>query len=216
MENKLETNVIKPSLYFLQKVDGEDKKFNLLDNSDENELDSLILEVENFIKNNSGKGKSEDEKDKLYSEAQVKWKEYFTKLKSVKYNFFLNREQWNFLTNLVLTKLEYDVDTLFFAIELTDMLGSYNNVKFSNDSELKDFKMNATEITYIYHLIAKYKVKGLTKDAYTFSKILLKIGDLSKVINYYDTAGKNLSTDIQNWATAFEDGVSFDKTKEEN
>jgi hypothetical protein len=214
MENKIETNVIKPSISFFFKVDGEDKRFDLIDNNDENELDSLLIEIESFIKENSGKGKSEEEKDKLYADAQLKWKSYFNKLRSVKYNFFLNREQWNFLTNLILTKLEYDVDTLFFAIELTDMLGTYKNAKFSNDSELKEFKMNATEITYIYHLIAKYKVKGLTKDAYTFSKILLKIGDLSKVINYYDTTGKNHSDDIQKWVLTFEDGVSFDKTSE--
>ena len=214
MENKIETNVIKPPLNFFLKVDGEDKKFELLDNNDETELDSLLLETESFIKRNSGKDKSEEEKNKLYGDAQLEWKSYFNKLRSVKYNFFLNRDQWNFLSNLILSKLEYDVDTLFFAIELTDMLGSYRSVKFSNDNELKEFKVNATEITYIYHLIAKHKIKGLTKDAYTFSKILLRIGDVSKIINYYDTAGKNLSDDIQNWAAAFEDGVSFDKTSE--
>lgn len=211
MENKIETNVIKPQLFFSQ----NDEKIEMLSNTDELELDSLLKEVEDFIKSNDGKGKTDEEKDKLYSDAQVKWKSYAHKLRNVKYNFPLNRDQWNFLTNLLLTKMEYDIDTIFFAIELTDMLGSYKAVKFADDEQVKSFSVNATEITYIYHLIAKHKVKGLTKDAYTFSKILLRIGEISKIINFYDTSGKNMSNDVQNWATAFEEGVIFDKTTTE-
>jgi len=85
-------------------------------------------------------------------------------------------------------------------------------VKFQNDSELINFPVNATEITYIYHLIANHKVKGLTKDAFTFSQVLIRIGDISKVFNYYDTASKNLSTEIQDWVTLFEDGVTLDES----
>jgi hypothetical protein len=43
---------------------------------------------------------------------------------------------------------------------------------------------------------------------------LRRIGDISKIFNYYDTAGKNSSTEIQNWATAFEDGVSLESKEE--
>jgi hypothetical protein len=111
-----------------------------------------------------------------------------------------------------LSKLEYDVNTVFFAIELVELLGSLREVKYTNDKELKGVAVNATEITYIYHLISKYKVKGLTKDSFTFSEILVKIGDISKLFNYYDAVGKNLSTDIQNWVTSFEDGVVFEKS----
>jgi hypothetical protein len=132
-----------------------------------------------------------------------------------KYNFFLNRPQWKFLTDLILTKLEYDVNTVFLAIELTNLLGSMKGVKFQNDNELINFPVNATEITYIYHLIANHKVKGLTKDAFTFSQVLIRIGEISKVFNYYDTAGKNFSTEIQEWVTLFEDGVTKELNSEE-
>jgi hypothetical protein len=125
----------------------------------------------------------------------------------VKYNFHLNRVQWKFLTDLILTKLEYDVNTVFFAIELTELLGTMRDVKYSNDDELIAFPVNATEITYVYHLISKHKVKGLTKDAYLFSEILIRIGNISKLFNYYDTCGKNLSSDVQNWVSTFEEGV---------
>jgi len=209
--SKIETNVVKPKISFF-----ENETENLiLDVNQETTLDNKISEVEEFMKNNEGKGKSESEKDELYKNAQELWRSYALSLKETKYNFFLNRPQWKFLTDLILTKLEYDVNTVFFAIELTDMLGNMKNVKYSNDTDLVAFPVNATEITYIYHLISKHNVKGLSKDAYTFAQILKRIGSISKVFNYYDNCGKTLSTDIQDWVSSFEEGVIVEKRSEE-
>ena len=109
---------------------------------------------------------------------------------------------------MIQSKLEYDVNTIFLAIELTEILGTMRSDKFSNDTDSIPFLVDATEITYIYHLIAEHKVKGLTKDTYTFSEILKRIGAVSKVFNYYDTIGKNVSTDVLDWVACFEEGVS--------
>jgi len=204
---KIETKVVKPETSFF-----ENEMDNLIITAQEESLlDSKIKDIESFMKNNSGKGKSEGEKDSLYLESQGLWSSYSAALKEAKYNFQLNRPQHKFLTDLILTKMEYDVNTVFFAIELTNMLGSMKEAKYTNDDDLIAFAVNATEITYIYHLISKHKVKGLTKDAYTFSKILLRIGGISKMFNYYEAASKNLSHDIQDWVLTFEDGVVSDK-----
>ena len=203
------TNVVKPEIKFF-----ENETENLVvDAFNETILDGKISAIESYMENNIGKGKSDDEKDELYKNAQELWKDYTNSLKEAKYNFHLNRPQWKFLTDLILSKLEYDVNTVFFAIELTNLLGSMKDVKYSNDKDLIAFPVNATEITYIYHLISKHKVKGLTKDSYLFSEVLVRIGNISKVFNYYDTYAKNLSTDIQNWVTAFEEGVVVEKKK---
>ncbi len=207
----IETNVVKPEISFF-----ENETENLLITPFyESELDSKIRNIENFITSNDGKGLSEDEQDAIYKGAQELWMAYANSLKDAKYNFHLNRPQWKFVTDLVLSKLEYDVNTVFFAIELTELLGSMKDAKFIDDNQLVPFPVNATEITYIYHLISKHKVKGLTKEAYLFSEVLKRIGAISKVFNYYDTCGKNLSTDIQNWVTTFEEGVSFENTVNE-
>ena len=208
---KIETMVVKPEVTFF-----ENEISNLLI-STENEvrLDSQINSIEDYMKTNEGKDKSEQEKDVLYKNAQMMWKEYTDILRNVKYNFHLNRPQWKFLTDLILTKLEYDVNTVFFAIELTNLLASMKDTKFTDDSQLISFEVDATEITYIYHLISKHKVKGLSKDSYTFANILKRIGDISKVFNYYDTAAKNLSGEIQNWVATFEDGVTVENREQE-
>lgn len=205
--SKIETNVVKPEIKFI----GGEVEHLLLNPEVENLLDDKIKSIEGYI-SQSGKGKTDEEKDSLYQGAQDLWNEYAESMKDAKYNFHLNRSQWKFLTDLLLSKLEYDVNTVFFAIELVELLGTMRDMKFSDDKELKYVPVNATEITYVYHLISKHKVKGLTKDSFMFSEILVRIGNISKIFNYYDAVGKNLSTDIQNWVVTFEEGVEFEKS----
>jgi hypothetical protein len=207
MSNKIETNVVKPEIKFFE----NETEFIILDSQWETQLDEKIVEIENYMKNNNGKGKNEEEKDELYKNAQTIWREYASTLTNTKYNFFLNRKQYKFLTDLILQKMEYDVNTVFFAIELTNLLGQMKeDSRYTNDEDLIGFPVDATEITYIYHLISKHKVKGLTNNSFLFAQVLRRIGDISKVFNYYDTAGKNLSTEIQNWVVTFEEGVSIE------
>jgi hypothetical protein len=202
--SNIQTNVVKPEIKFFV----NEQEYLLISNESENLLDAKIQEIEKFMEQD-GKDKTDDEKNDLYRDAQILWKEYADAMKTAKYNFHLNRPQWKFLTDLLLTKLEYDVNTLFFAIELVDLLGSMRETgKYANDTDLNEFPVNATEITYIYHLISNHKVKGLTKDSFLFSEVLVKIGNISKLFNYYDAVGKNLSTEIQDWVAAFEEGVT--------
>ena len=130
----IETNVVKPEISFF-----ENETENLLITPFyESELDSKIKNIENFITSNDGKGLSEDEQDAIYKGAQELWMAYANSLKDAKYNFHLNRPQWKFVTDLVLSKLEYDVNTVFFAIELTELLGSMKDAKFIDDNQLQE------------------------------------------------------------------------------
>lgn len=205
MARKIETNVVKPEVSFTK----EGYEYLLINEDNEKKLDVHITSIQEYLKNNTGKGKSTEEKDSLYLESQKLWKEYITDLEETKYNFHLNKEQWKFLTDLVLHKLEYDVNTVFFAIELKEIFDLMKSTKYTSN-EFISYSVNATEVTYIYHLISKHTVKGLTKDSYLFSEILLLIGSISKIFNYYDATGKNLSADIQDWVVTFEDGVDFE------
>jgi len=207
----IQTNVVKPSVIFTE----NDIDYRNIGEDFENNLDTKYQAVLDFTKNNNGKGKSDLEKDNLYKDAQQLWADYTNALKSTKYNFNLNRAQWKYLSDLIQGKLEYDINTVFIAIELTEVLGTMreDSKVFNNDNDSFAFLVNATEITYIYHLIAEHKVKGLTKDTYTFSEILKRIGAVSKVFNYYDTIGKNIAADIQDWVACFDDNVAMEQPK---
>lgn len=197
----LDNHVIKPKISF--QVDSTE--YRLISREDEVGLDSKIDIIATFMANNNGFGQEEDVKDELYARAKELWQQYASHLREVKYTFWMNRKHFQYITSLLLEKLEYDVNTVFFAIELTNMLGSWKKEgTLKNDIEFKTYTADATEVTYLYHLIAKHKIKGLTHETYMFAEVLRKIGDISKVISYYDAAAKNLSKEIQEWVASFE------------
>jgi len=199
MTQKLEVNTVKPEVSFSH----SDENYRIIELEDEIKLDNSINSLRNYMSTTNGFGKTDEQRDADYAHAQSIWKNFQTDLRETKLNFYLDRNQYKLLTDILLKKLEYDVNTVFIAIELTDLLGSMNGTKF-NDKEIKFFKSNPTEITYIYHLIQNFKVKGLTNEAYTFSKILRRIGDISKIISYYDANAKNLTNEIANWALSLD------------
>ena len=124
MDKNIQVNTVKPELSFF-----ENEVLNRLLNFDrELLLDSKIEEVENFLKNNPGHGLSEESKDALYGNAQYLYNEYKKNLRDIRFNFYLNRPQYNLLTDLILKKLEYDVNTVFIAIELTELLGNMEGI----------------------------------------------------------------------------------------
>jgi hypothetical protein len=203
MEKQLiETNVVKPKLAILH----NEIEYRLLSFEFEKNLDDGIFDIESYMASHNGFGQPDAYKDSLYAKAKELWRIYADTLREAKFTFYLNRKQYRYLTTLLNEKLEYDVNTVFLAIELTNMLGTWvqSTDKHKNDTELKGFTSDATEITYMYHLIAKHTVKGLSENTYLFAEILKKIGEISKIINYYDTAAKNLSKVIQDWVAAFE------------
>jgi hypothetical protein len=198
---KIETNVVKPRVFFKE----NDKEYVFLDSIDEATLDSQITSIESYIQTNDGRFQSEEHKDKLYAESKKLWEDYAHFLRNVKFSFYLNKKQFEYLTDLLIQEMEYDHDTIFFAIELTNMLGEWSNLEISEEeSELKCYLADAIEITYIYHLISKHKVQGLTESSYRFAEVLKRLKEVHRVISYYDTSAKNLAKEIQDWVASFD------------
>lgn len=197
----IETNVVKPKLSIFQ----DEVEYRLISKETEDQLDAKISDIETFMASNHGFGKEDSYKDELYTKAKEMWNEYAQTLQDVIYTFYLNHKQYDYITSLLRDKMEYDVNTVFLAIELTNMLGTWvSNSKGQKKDELRGYSADATDITYMYHLIAKHKVKGLTVQTYLFANVLRKIGDISKIISYYDSAAKSMSADIQKWVASFE------------
>ena len=85
----------------------------IISEEDETFLDDKLKEIQDFMANNDGSDKSEEEKDNLYMEAQRLWGELSGttgKLNFVNFNIVLNRDQYQYLTGLLRDKFEYDVD----------------------------------------------------------------------------------------------------------
>jgi len=199
-ETKIETATVKPGVYFSVK----DIDYRLINLEDEVKLDNHIDSLRNYMKTTSGFGKSEEQKDMDYAFVQSMWKSYRLDLQNTTFNFYLNRSQYTLVTDILLKKLDYDVDNIFIALDLADLLKTMSGAKYLNEEELKFFKATATETTFLYHLLKNYKVKGLTKDAFTFAEIIRRIADISKIVSYYDSHAKSITEEIGKWALSLD------------
>jgi len=214
VEDKLGVELLgdKPIL----KLDNEGK-LRFISEENEEKLDSKIVAIKDFIANNEGKGKSEEEKDRLYKEAQTLYNEALSDLADTQFNLFLNRRMYKYMHDLLTKNMEYNVDTIFFAIDLANTLEGMQELagQFSDDTGMGSFPFTATDVTYTYHLLKDHTVKGLQKNTFVFAEILRRIADVSKVFKYYDNAIKDTHKEIVDWVTLFDDGVTKDTAKGE-
>lgn len=201
---------------FSMEVKGEEYRF--ISKEDEDHIEKTIEDIKTFVSEKGGSNTSEEEKLELQKELGELWDSLGNKdngyLSQIKYGFVLNRKQYNLLISLLRDKMEYDINTLFFAIELTEFLGSTLEEKtFEDDEKPIVFDLSATDMTYLYTVLSKHVCKGLTSKTYLFSEIIRRIGDISKVINYYNNISSDLSENlIRNWYLTLGD----DRVVEEN
>ena len=102
MNNQIQTHTTKPEVV----TTINDATSRLISIESEVNLDTKIAKVEDYMNNNSARGKENTQKDAVYGGAQTLHKEYLHEFLDAKYNFWLNRVQYQFLTDLILTKLE--------------------------------------------------------------------------------------------------------------
>jgi len=198
---EIETQVVKPRMT----TKFEDKEYRFISEENEKSLDESVKELESFMSFNHGLGKSESEKDELYTKAKSLWEVYVGHFRNTKLKLFLNKDQFEYFTEMLRDKIEYDSNTIFFAIELTDTLGKWvTEVESKGKKEVKSYDTDPVSANYLYHLISTVKVKGLTEEAYLFSQVLKKVHEVIKVVNFYDSHAKSLSKDIQDWVSSFE------------
>jgi len=206
MYNKpeIETRVVKPKMF----TKFGEEEFRILDEQTENALDASVKNIENFITFNEGRGKSEIEKDNLYSEAKRMWSQYIDIFRNSKVKFYLDQNQFDYFSKILMEDIEYDFNTIFFAMELTETLGNWVQQELNSDeNSVRIYETDPVSVNYINHLVSTVKIKGLTEEAFLFSKVYRKITEILKVVNYYDAHAKSLSKDIQEWVANFEDSV---------
>jgi hypothetical protein len=202
-----------PSMTF--KVGEND--YRLINEEDHSKLETLLTDMENYVKTTDGSNASEDERNEMWSTANGMWKDYSKTLVTSELGFWLTRAEYNYITDLILHKMEYDVNTVFVAIQLGGFFAELHNTfgELSKDAPGNtpiNFKITANDVTYLYHLISTNKVKGLTKQTYCFAEILRKIGALSKVINHYDGLSKDYWTMIADWTASYTPLAPGDET----
>ncbi len=143
---------------------------------------------------------TEKQKDKIYDIAQYLFNGFQKKLNELTFIFPLTNDERKFIFNVFNNKLEYDQNEVF---QLKDLKDNYLDMDFKQN-ENKEYitYINVNDIIIFYHLIAKYKVKGINKDHYEYLQVLTKIGERIKLFNAYNVVVQRLSNDFQIWGGA--------------
>lgn len=203
--------VEKPDLQF---TDLNGNKIRMISVEDETYLEEKAQELINFMRNNHSQDLSDGEKDLLYSELQVMWNEVSGrdggKLNDTSFHLVLHRPEYNYLVSLLREKLLYDVDTIFFAMELDNMVQAMlANSKFPDDKTAMPFNMTPVDVHYLYQLISKHTVKGLKKESYYFAEVIKRVALSSRIFNYYKETYANIAKAIQMWVASLDKGVAI-------
>jgi len=167
-------------------------------NKEEENLLNLIKKFDPNV--DAVRALSEEQKDKIYEIAQYLFNSYQKKLNDLLFLFPLTNDEKKFIFNVFRNKLEYDQNEVF---QLKDVKENYLDKDFDKLEDGSYMTMiNVNDLIIFYHLISKYKVKGITQEHYDFLQILTKIGERIKLFNAYNVVVQRLSTDFQMWGGA--------------
>lgn len=167
-------------------------------NKEEENLLNLIKKYDPNI--DEVRNMPEDKKDKIYEIAQYLFNVYQKKLNLLLFNFPLTKDEAKFMFNVFRNKLEYDQNEVFQMKELKENYLDKEFDKLENGDYMT--YINVNDLIVFYHLISKYKVKGITQEHYDYLQILTKIGERIKLFNAYNVVVQRLSNDFQLWGGA--------------
>jgi len=166
---------------------------------DAEKSDEILNKIETFLKENKEAGKKDDEnKTKLYGEAQGLWKELSDHINNIGFLFHINDEEYRLMKKYITNKCEYDHESVFMGVLLKEDFFQRAEAYRKNDEPIK---ITCNETVLIHHLFENggFKVKGLHAEAYAYRNIMTAIGKVNKYYNELDIASKRAGEDINNW-----------------
>lgn len=195
-----------------KEVNGEvvEGEYTLIDEKYDLEVEARINDLKDYMTTTTGEGEDEHTKDEIYGKAKELWNLMTDAINGAKFNLNLTKEEYNYLVDLLENEFEYDANTMFFVVELLNWIDNVGGKDIKNDIDKEAVQATATEITLIFHIIGKHKIKGLCKEAFLYMEIIKRITEISKLYDYWNNISKELSQEIQHWVASFEEGVSIE------
>lgn len=187
-----------------------------------NGYDNLIAMLKRYdVNSDTVKSMTEKEKDKIYGIAEFLFNEFQKNLNKMDFSFNLSRDEWKFLLDVLNNKLEYDQNEVFQMKELRDKYlkeAVESSKSVPRESGIIPTTINVNNLIVLYHLISKYKVKGINRQHYAFLDIMTKIGERMKLFNAYNVWIQRLSNDFQTWggSLSFEEDMVDQKNNNDN
>jgi hypothetical protein len=186
--------------------------FSIIQEEVKKEIDNKEQEIYSFLQeNNDFKSYSESEKDERFQSVISKWNELKDLVKKCKINLALNGLEINFLENKLHSNIDYDYETIFYAVHLKKhLLNNLPSVKASDDFKVFETLVLISDCVLLQHILTKLTVKGLNKSSLAFANICKKLSEVIVLYNFYENMSMRLSKSIQEWNMELsKDEVSF-------
>ena len=208
--------VEKPNVIY---TDLSETEHRLISEENEEILDNKYETLLQYMRDNySTTQLSEEKLNEIYEHLVEGWNEISAKqtgkLNEISFNLILTKREAKFITDLLINKIEYDVDTVWYGMEIRNYLEEVvqkSKVNNGDDNLAMELETTASDLTYIYHLISQYKPIGLKKSTYIFAEVLRKIGLSSKMFQYYKAKYERLKSVMEYYIV----NMSGDETTEE-
>jgi len=189
----------------------------ILNEEDRNSLDTILNDVDKLISTEIPKDITEHNKNTLFEKCKEYMLTYGRTFSGVKYTFGLSEAEYKLIKKIICQELEYDRQDLFIALvvkenffDAIEKSEDWHKEKFKTEDNIDFFYVDIHEITRISHLIGQYKIKGLNKVSSNYAEVVRKIGDISKIYEYYNNLGNHMRQKCDNWIKGL-----VDKTSEE-
>ncbi len=190
----------------------------ILRKEDKENVESVIGQVEKFYELEVPSDK--DAREKLHVDYVQSIEEFGKTLGTILFSFQLTKDEYLFLKDTILKKLEYNREEVFIALLVRDdFFYKYDTETSTIKTSIKMDKLkvgeveklvtslpiNINDLTRISHLLGKYIAKDIvSKKTDNFASCIRKIGDISKIFNYYKMQGEKLQEVGNNWMSGFD------------
>jgi len=150
------------------------------------------------------KNMTEEEKDKIYEIANFLFDNFQKIHNNLDFIFPLSFEEYKFINEVIIKKLEYDRDGVFQIRELKNNYLSHYPKFIKDNANINEMgttiDINMTMV--LYHHITRYKVKGAQTDFELFLSLVIKMEERLLLYNACKTITDRLSQDFMVWGGA--------------
>lgn len=178
----------KPSLVYLHKVENDYQELRIISVEDENILDKFVSDLNTVLETTSGVGKTPADIDHIQISVKALFGEFVEYFKELKYSTNLTSEQYDFISEMVNSKFEYDSETVFLGLGLSKVVSEWKetNKKHKEDGTVRAYQLDATVLSWLYVLLSKHKIAGITKASRSLAEVLKRINEITNIANYYN------------------------------
>jgi hypothetical protein len=150
------------------------------------------------------KNMTEVEKDKVYDLAEFLFNNFQKIHNNLNFIFPLSQEEFKFIGEVIIKKLEYDRDGVFQIQELKEKyLNLYRNfIKDSPTVNDMGTVIDVNSLMILYHHLTRYTIKGAQTEAGLYLSMVKKMEERLMLYNAYKQITDHLSQEFVVWGGA--------------